>query len=501
MSYKKNIIVGYFAQIYVSAIGILILPLYIKYMGAEAYGLIGFFTMLQALFNLLDLGLTPTIGRETARYRGGVISVVDYRRLLRTLSMIFLIIAIIGSVIIISLSNVISNKWLNIKSLDIDVVRQCVEVMGLCISLRWMGGLYRGVLIGTEKIDWLGYFNISIASLRFIGVFGAMKVYGFTPYVFFCYQLIVALIEFSVLFMISTKLIYAIGGTKQKIGWSFQPIKPLLKFSLMIAFTSAVWVFITQSDKLILSGLLSLTDYGHFTLGVLVASGIILLNGPISSTILPRLARLYAEGDLNNLKNLYSNTTMLVSSIAGAASVVISFWSKELIYLWTGNTTLAEQVAPILKLYAIGNGLLVVSAFPYYLQYALGSLKLHFLGNCLMLILLIPSVAYLSIKFGGIGAGIAWVLSNAFYLLIWCGYSHKKLLPGMHWHWLLKDIGAIYLVAIIINLVLFSLIDPTNFSRLEIALMLAFISMITLICTGLLYFINLSIRSKNSNVQ
>ena len=31
-------------------------PLYIKYMGAEAYGLVGFFTMLQAWFGLLDMG-------------------------------------------------------------------------------------------------------------------------------------------------------------------------------------------------------------------------------------------------------------------------------------------------------------------------------------------------------------------------------------------------------------------------------------------------------------
>ncbi|WP_241194036.1 hypothetical protein [Pseudomonas synxantha] len=72
------------------------LPLYIKYMGAEAYGLVGFFTMLQAWFNLLDLGLTPTIGRETARYRAGVTTALDFRRLFRSLSSLFFIIAIVG---------------------------------------------------------------------------------------------------------------------------------------------------------------------------------------------------------------------------------------------------------------------------------------------------------------------------------------------------------------------------------------------------------------------
>ncbi|WBE25080.1 oligosaccharide flippase family protein [Denitrificimonas caeni] len=68
---RHNVIASYVSQIYVAGIGILILPLYIKYMGAEAYGLVGFFTMLQACFALLDLGLTPTIARETARYHGG----------------------------------------------------------------------------------------------------------------------------------------------------------------------------------------------------------------------------------------------------------------------------------------------------------------------------------------------------------------------------------------------------------------------------------------------
>lgn len=71
MSLKKNILANYFAQAYIAVVGIVILPLYLKYMGAEAYGLVGFFTMLQAWFNLLDIGLTPTVARETARFHGG----------------------------------------------------------------------------------------------------------------------------------------------------------------------------------------------------------------------------------------------------------------------------------------------------------------------------------------------------------------------------------------------------------------------------------------------
>ena len=91
MSLKKNIFANYISQIYVTMISIVIVPLYIKYMGADAYGLVGFFSMLQAWFNLLDMGLTPTMARETSRYRGGAINALDYRRFIRALEGIFLL--------------------------------------------------------------------------------------------------------------------------------------------------------------------------------------------------------------------------------------------------------------------------------------------------------------------------------------------------------------------------------------------------------------------------
>ena len=73
MTLKKNLLANYASQIYVTVIGIVMVPLYVRYMGAEAYGLVGFFAMLLVWFNLLDMGLTPTVARETARFHGGAI--------------------------------------------------------------------------------------------------------------------------------------------------------------------------------------------------------------------------------------------------------------------------------------------------------------------------------------------------------------------------------------------------------------------------------------------
>jgi hypothetical protein len=57
MSLKKNVIANYFGIGWQALMGVAFVPLYIKYLGMEAYGLIGIFAILQAWLVLLDMGM------------------------------------------------------------------------------------------------------------------------------------------------------------------------------------------------------------------------------------------------------------------------------------------------------------------------------------------------------------------------------------------------------------------------------------------------------------
>ncbi|AXA26184.1 lipopolysaccharide biosynthesis protein [Pseudomonas putida] len=439
MSFRKNVIASYVGQIYVAVVGIAVLPLYMKTMGAEAYGLIGFFTMLQAWFALLDLGLTPTISRETARYRAGSMSAIEFRRLFRALSLIFLLIMLVGGGSLLLFAGAIASHWLKAESLDHGVVVGAVQIMAICIALRWMGGLYRGVITGSEKLVGLSVFNIVVATLRFVGVFVSLFYYGFSAEVFFAHQLAIAVLEFLGLWLMTSRLLPVLGAADPAIGWSFACVQPLLKFALSIAFTSSAWVLVTQSDKMILSGVLPLAEYGHFSLAVLVASGIMVLSGPVTNAVLPRLARLHAEGKQLEMIALYRNATRLIALFIGSVSIVLAFCARPLLQAWTGDEALAQSVAPILSLYAAGNGCLALAAFPYYLQYAKGDLRYHLIGNIAIVCVLVPAILAAALTYGGIGAGYAWFLINLVFFLGWVTYVHYKIEPGIQWQWLVQD--------------------------------------------------------------
>jgi len=84
---KQNIIANFAGKAWAAVMSIAFVPLYIKFMGIESYGLIGIFASLLALFSLLDMGLSTTLNRELARLSALPDKTHDMRDLVRTLEL------------------------------------------------------------------------------------------------------------------------------------------------------------------------------------------------------------------------------------------------------------------------------------------------------------------------------------------------------------------------------------------------------------------------------
>lgn len=450
MTLRSNILASYASQIYVTLISIAMMPVYRGLLGPESYGLVGFFAMIQAWFMLLDLGLTPTLAREASRYRGGALSAHDFSCLLRVLEYFFVCVAGMGAVLLWFASGPIASSWLRVVALPVAEVHSGLQVMALIVALRWMSGLYRSLVNGNEALVWLGVFTSGFATLRFVGVLLALHLIGATVLVFFTYQLLVATLELFVLWWHASSLAPPRATARDPWREVWRVARPLLKLSLSIALTASIWIVVTQIDKLVLSKVLTLADYGDFSLAVLVAGAVLVLSGPVSSAIMPHMARLEAERDQPGLETVYRRSTQLVVAIACASSVTLAFSAEALLRSWSGDAVLAERAAPILALYSIGNGLLAVSAFPYYLQYAKGTMRMHLLGNLFFLVLLLPAIIFAALNFGGVGAGWAWFGINLLYLLVWIPFTHRQIWRGHHTSWMLRDVLAIALPVVVV---------------------------------------------------
>jgi len=441
-SLARNVTFNLLAKLYLMATGVLLLPLYVRYLGIEAFGLVAFAAMVQAWFQLLDLGLTPTLAREVARHNGGATDPARLRKLFGVLQILFLVVAVLGALALVALAGVLSTHWLKAAGLPAAQVRSCLRLIAILVALRWMTGFYSGLITGFERMVWLSVFSVAGATARCVLVVPAMVVFGANLDVFFGFQLAVAALECAVVAGMAFRLMGRIpkAGTARP-DWAV--LMSSLRFSLGLAFATVAWVAVTQTDKLLLSKLLPLDQYACYTMAVVAASGVLMLTGPIGEALLPRLARICAQGEETAFMALYREATQVVCLAALPATAVLVFWGGPVVWAWTGNPALVQGIPPVLALYAGGNAFLTLAAFPYYLQFARGDLRLHVIGTFLFVALLIPALLAATPRLGMAGAGWTWLGVNALSFLLWVPLVHSRMAKGIHLGWLGRDIGQV----------------------------------------------------------
>ncbi|HXQ32945.1 MAG TPA: oligosaccharide flippase family protein, partial [Anaerolineales bacterium] len=117
---KRNLIANIVGKGWAALMGIAFIPLYIKFMGIESYGLVGFYTTLQGVFALLDFGLTTTLNRELARYSAFSEKSQDMRDLVRTLETVYWGLALTIGAVVLILSPFIARGWIRAEALSVE---------------------------------------------------------------------------------------------------------------------------------------------------------------------------------------------------------------------------------------------------------------------------------------------------------------------------------------------------------------------------------------------
>lgn len=484
---KRNIFINYLSQLYMAGLNILVVPIYLKLLGAEAYGLIGVFVMAQGLMQILDIGLSAMLSREATKFAVSPETAPMFRYVFDKVSKFFITLSLVLIVVGIPLANLFALDWFNYKTLNPDEVLLAANLIVIIVAIRFLITPLRNVLLGLEKHVWLNVVVILMGSLKYLGIIPIMVYYSKAAGVFFKYELCIAILEAFVISVYTLRLLPKKDPAKAQLIARTESSSKLIKFSLGHGFVAMIWIVLTQVDRLVLSKTLPLDQFGFYSAVVTASGGIMLLSSPLSRALLPRMTALIETEDIGALVQLYRSSTRFISLIVVPIGILIMGFSAELLLVWTGNIELAVYGQNILYWYALGNTVVAISAFPYYLQYAYGELRLHVISNIISLIIGVPLIAILAINYGAVGAAIGWAILQISSLMIGPYFMHRRFLTGMHWHWLIFDVMPGFLVpgALVFILTRLNFVN-LEMARLEIFIRVGTISMLVfLFCFAL----------------
>jgi O-antigen/teichoic acid export membrane protein len=434
---KVDLVANFAGQGGSTMVGLALVPIYLKFLGVEAYGLIGFYALLQGATQVLDLGLSPTMNREMARYSVEPEKAETARDLVRTLEVVYWGIGVLIAVVLLGASPVIASRWIKAGAIPIDVVQQSIMCMALLAALQWPLTFYQGSLLGLHKQLLLNGLQIAMVTLRFVGTILVLWKVSRSITSFFIWQIIAGAIHVT---LITIFLWRSLPPAQRPARVKFTLIRSIWRFSAGMSGITLSALILTQVDKVILSKLLSLEMFGYYSLAITVAGGLAVIIKPIFNTLFSRFSALSAQHNIDALRILYHQSSQLLAVLILPLGCVIAFFSFEVLWVWTRNAPVARNAAAITSLLVIGYTINGLMNLPYLLQLANGWTGLGLRINGAFIVTLVPAIFFMTVRFGAIGAGAVWVALNVIYILVGVPLTHRRLLKGESKRWYMEDV-------------------------------------------------------------
>lgn len=427
--------------------GFVFIPFYIRFLGMESYGLIGFFGAMLATFAVLDLGMGLTINRELARVSACEGAIADARVLLRTFEAIYWVIAVLIGGTFYVLAPLIAEQWLQVRSLSSLEVERAIRLMGAVAMFRWPVSLYTGAMQGMQQQIRLNVIAASGATLAGGGAVLALEFYSADIQTFFVWQVIAAAVLVMVLRRAAWRTIPLVDHHP---AVTFGVLRATLAFSGGLTMVAVLSVILSQLDKIILSRLLPLSDFGYYMLAGSVASVLITAGATIESATFPELARLQAAGSIRKLSILYHRSSQVLALMVVPLASALTMFAPELLSFYIKNRDVVEHTHLLLSLLVIGNGTLALMFMPLSLQLSYGWTSLALYKNIVAVLLFVPALYVVVPRFGAAGAACLWIAVTMGYLLVEVQVMHRRLLPGEQWRWYGIVIGIPLLVSLLV---------------------------------------------------
>ncbi len=432
-------------------------------LGVEALGLIGFNALLNQTFNLLDMGFSPTISRETARLTSpsgassreeDLVRATNLRSLVRTLEIVYWPIALVIAGSIALFARPIAHHWLRaVEGMPVNSIWHSVLLMGISIAVQWPYTLYEGGLTGLQKQVLLNGLLAFFATLRGFGAVVVILRFH-TIEAFFVWQIATFLLQ---TLSVTVALWSCLPPSNSKPSFDHAELRSILNFASGMTGIVALGFVLTQMDKVMLSRLLTLREYAYYTLAWGGAGGVYFVIAPIYSAYFPRFVHAVPHEDVNGgkfdrdaLSCLFHQACQMLAVLSLPVAAVFAIDSKNLLYAWTASATMTSHSSRYLTLMAIGFGLFGLMHIPLATLLAAGKTKIVLRHNLVSVVCALPIMIVAVSRAGAAAAVLVWIGVNVAYLLWLSPWVFREFLPKERSRWSVDDVAIPLAISVLV---------------------------------------------------
>jgi O-antigen/teichoic acid export membrane protein len=420
----QNLVANYAGAAINSLAPLLAIPLLIRVLGNDAWGLVAFVTLMVSLMMMLNTGIAQALVRELAhRWANGDDGQSRTATLLRSYERLYWTAAMAIALAVLPTTPWIADTWLKIPP-DLDNLGPATVAIAVVLFVANLpGSLYRATLLAVQE-------HVRLNSIRTVATIGRLgigvAVVTLTSSIL-GYLIVIAAFSFLETFAMAFAAWRLMPRRRREVPFELAEVRSTLRFTLSMSLLAMLGVATTQLDRFFVSMLLPIDQLGIYSIAVSLAFGVLQLSYPLFTSVMPTLV---AIGN-DRLRRRLAIRNLLLTVLAAVIfiSILYILCGTAVLTYWLGDAQLAQRVSEPLALLLIGVALNTIYNIGYTNWISLGHVRDAAIVNITSGIVAIVVLPVAIGKWGITGAASSFVIINvvgAAYTVIWLALAPKQ---------------------------------------------------------------------------
>jgi O-antigen/teichoic acid export membrane protein len=334
----RNTVLNFFGLVVPLAVGFVTIPMVVRALGNERFGILALVWVVFGYFGLFDLGL----GRTTTRYIADGLGRNDEAKLPEYLwTTIYLQtgIGLLAAALSHLTAPLIVRHVLNIPDAYIGETILTLRLVGWSLPVMFASSSFRGVLEAAQRFDLVNAVKVPLNVLFYVIPLAGVALGFVLP----------GIVVLLVASRVAALAVWAALGLRVLPALRTRPafrgelVRPLFSFSGWLGLSGILYALTTSMDRLVIGSLITVEAVTYYSAPYEAINRIGVIPGSLSMVLFPAFSFLDAGGETERAETLFARSMKFLLLTTGPVFILLMFFAGDLLRLWLGRDFAAKS--------------------------------------------------------------------------------------------------------------------------------------------------------------
>lgn len=436
----RNVVYNIVGQLVPVVFAIVSIPILIRTLGVDKFGIFTIVWMVVGYFSLFDLGVGRALTKFVAERLGGD-GQGSIGGLVSTALSLSIGLGLLGAVVAALNAHWLAYQVLKVPSGLRHETESVLYLLAFSIPVVTSTGVLRGVLEALQRFELLNYIRVPVSAFNYLSPLVVLP-FSHSLLVLTLVLVIGRVIAWAIYLMLCISVVPSLF---RSWGIVKSVVKPLVAYGGWLTVTNVVGPVLVYADRFMIGAMLSMAAVAYYTTPFELTTKLLFIPTGLTGVFFPAFATAFAK-DMAKAAGLFGRGVRHVFLLMFPPVLILTVMAHAGLSLWLG-TRFADKSSEVLQLLSAGVLINSLAQVPFTFLQGVGradiTAKLHMLETVMYL----PLLWYLITVAGITGAAIAWVLrvtADAIAML----YAVSRVVPEAKKH--IREAGWVVLISVIV---------------------------------------------------